>query len=111
MAFTISPATGEDLEAAKSIYDLDDGGFTAPLTRICWPIPDDLPERERLDHLRRRAEWSLQHQIEVLQHDPCVRLMKATDSKTRELVCIACWQFFENGYQILQPTQLSACAA
>ncbi|KXL45600.1 hypothetical protein M433DRAFT_154303 [Acidomyces richmondensis BFW] len=96
MGLSISPATAEDLEDAKTICGIDpfDGGFASPLVRMCWPISNP----HNVEVLRRRAEWSMAQQLDILRNDPSVRMTKVVDDTTGEIVNLARWQDYSEGY-------------
>jgi len=102
MGLSVSPATAEDLEAAKQVYGIDpfDGGFASPLVRMCWPVSDP----HDIDVLRRRAEWSMTQQLDILHNDPSVRMAKVVDDATGETVNLARWQDYSQGYVEPPPT-------
>ena len=93
MSLKVEPVTSQDFET-MSTYKFHQGGdLIAPLVPRFWPTSaDDEPNGAR-------NRWSLRQQRAFFNEDPTVRFMKCVDTSNGEIISLARWHYYENGYK------------
>jgi hypothetical protein len=96
MKLEVGEATAADIEAAKCIYGPEKGDLCDPGFAAGWPLVDP----HDIETSKLRAEWSCQHQRDLLEGDPTTRFVKVVDlEKDGELVAFGRWHRYPKGYE------------
>lgn len=62
-----------------------------PISPLCWPVRNS-------DDALRRLQFNMAHQRERFLREPSARFMKVVDDESGEIVCLARWHYYPQGY-------------
>lgn len=90
MTFTIEPVTLSDFEKFMQLPGEDDL-VNVPFKPLCWPVRRDGDAKARREyyHNRQRQRFLI---------DPSTRYVKCIDQSSGEIVSLANWHYYPNGY-------------
>lgn len=103
MPITVEPLTLSDFPTLQSHAASPHGDLAAPLAPVYFPVPDGAPEA-----VASRLRWSLAQQKYIFEHDSTARFVKAVDSESGEIVALARWHYYPNGWNSDSMTWLEA---
>ncbi|KIW53450.1 hypothetical protein PV05_09024 [Exophiala xenobiotica] len=90
-SFVLAPVVEADFDRMLKYTDEAGGTLAAPLLFATWPAQDPVATA-------RRNAWSMEQQKWQFRNDPSARFMKVEDASTREIVSLARWHRYTNGY-------------
>lgn len=62
-----------------------------PISPLCWPVQSS-------DDALRRRQFNMAHQRERFLKEPSARFMKVVDNDSGEIICLARWHYYPEGY-------------
>lgn len=87
--FAVAPVEHDDFEVMQSFTPFNGGDLTSASVEDHWPTKDP-------DTIRRRYLWSLARQ-QALRNDPAVRMIKAVEAASGEIVATALFHVYPDG--------------
>ncbi|KIW16102.1 hypothetical protein PV08_06153 [Exophiala spinifera] len=93
MAFDVAAVVDADFDRMLKYTDETGGTLAAPLVLATWPTSSP-------DETARRNEWSIGQQRWQFHNDPTTRFMKVEDANTGEIVSLARWHRYSDGYPL-----------
>ena len=93
----VSPVELNDFERMSAYDDTTTGDLSHPFLAVTWPASTH-------DETAARTHWSMKQQREQFLTDPTAVFMKVVDDETGEIVSLARWHFFRDGYKHPQDT-------
>lgn len=95
MAIEVQPLTVDDIPRMLALQPRD-GQLTTPAVDACMPA-------DTAELAVQRNEWSVLQQLDILENDSTARQIKAVDTATGEILAVARWHRYTDGYA---PTDL-----
>lgn len=90
VAFIIEPVVLSDFDELLN-HPCQDDLVNVPFVPLCWPATTDEEARSR----RRYYFTRMRHRFQI---DPSLCLMKCVDTISGQIVSLANWHFYPNGY-------------
>jgi hypothetical protein len=94
MPLRIAPLVLSDFDTMishASRFAPGDDLVAPPISPLCWPVRNS-------DDARRRLEFNMAHQRERFLKEHSARFMKVVDDDNGEIVCLARWHYYPEGY-------------
>lgn len=94
MPLTIASAVLSDFDtmtSPASRFALGDDLVAPPLSPLCWSVRNS-------DEALQRLQFNMAHQRERFLKEPSARFMKVVDDDNGEIVCLARWHYYPQGY-------------
>ena len=93
MPLTLSCVVAEDFEVMKSYAHSEQGDLVSPIVMHTWvDVPTTDAEMER-------NLWSMKQQLKQFQEDKTAVFLKVTDNETGEIISLARWHLYPEGFQ------------
>ncbi len=90
-SFVVAPVADTDFDRMLRYTDEEGGTLTAPVPFSTWPTSDPASNA-------RRNAWSIEQQRWQFHNDPTTRFMKVEDTSVSEIICLARWHKYTDGY-------------
>jgi hypothetical protein len=94
MPLKIAPVVLSDFDTMifhSSRFVPGDDLVAPPLSPLCWPVQNS-------NEALRRLQFNMAHQRERFLKEPSARFMKVVDDDNGEIICLARWHYYPEGY-------------
>jgi hypothetical protein len=94
MPLRIAPVVLSDFDTIishASRFPPGDDLVAPPISPLYWPVQNS-------DEALRRLQFNMAHQRERFLKEPSARFMKIVDDKNGEIICLARWHYYPEGY-------------
>ncbi|KAJ9617180.1 hypothetical protein H2200_000901 [Cladophialophora chaetospira] len=90
-SFIVAPVVETDFDCLLKYTDEEGGTLAAPFLFSSWPASDPASTAHR-------NAWSVEQQRWQFHNDPTAKFMKVEDTSTGEIVSLARWHRYSDGY-------------